>query len=62
MTVQELRDILTWYDPTDLVTINTLGFHRGVFPIGDETHAAHMDPAPDGETYHCLVLAPSNWP
>jgi hypothetical protein len=60
MTVSELIDTLRYYDPTTLVTIDTLGFSRGVFPISD-----HVDMTEgitiEGEHYDCVVLEPSLW-
>jgi hypothetical protein len=64
MTVAELMSALRYYekaDPTLLVTIDTLGFHRGLFPVAD-----HLDIADgitiEGEDYGCLVLRPQSWP
>jgi hypothetical protein len=65
MTVDELRVILNSMEDTDLVCIDTNGFHRGVFPVDDDVKRTDLKIASSVntvETYHCVVLYPSNWP
>jgi hypothetical protein len=63
MTAIELIEVLQKYDPSTLVTIDTLGFARGVFPVDDDRIGdITRFKAPDDERYDCVVLQPSPWP
>jgi hypothetical protein len=64
MTVAELINQLAAYDPSRVVCIDTLGFHRGVFPMADEigTYDDVTLAATRGEGYSIVVLMPSEWP
>jgi hypothetical protein len=63
MTVGELITELSAMEPTALVTIDTLGFSRGIWPaadIIDDVRTASLEML--GEHYGCVVLEPSPWP
>lgn len=60
MTVAELMKELETRHPSDVVCIDTRGFARGIFPIGDTIRNAQIEML--RENYFTVVLHADKWP